>query len=109
MLLAMVEELGHEYEHLMIGAAEDEQEQKDKPDPTGLVVLNAGLEAKLGVGQDDLDDDVESSEEEEEDREESEEEYQGGILSCSRYSSRRKKTEGHVRYAGEVIITGPRV
>lgn len=77
MLLALVEELGHEYEHLMIGAVEDEQDQEAKPDPTGLVVLNGGLEAKLGIGQDDLDDDDESSGEEEDEREEeeSEEEY----------------------------------
>lgn len=59
----------------MIGAAEDEQDQEAKPDPTGLVVLNDGLEAKLGIGQGDLDDDVESDGEEEEKSEESEEEY----------------------------------
>ena len=71
-LLALIEELGHEYEHLMIGAAENEQDQKS--DPTGLIVLNDGLEAKLGIGQSDLDDEVESDEEEKK-REESDEDY----------------------------------
>ena len=80
-LLGFIEQMGHEYQDLLMGATEEEGENISKPDPTALMAatdraLNSLTEGGDG-GRDDSDDDEEEQGEEGEEEEEEEEEEEG--------------------------------
>ena len=77
MLLAFVEEMGHEYESLLDGAMEDtntsDEHEHEKPDPTALAVANEAIAESLRRCKEGVEDEEEIEEDDEEDEDEDEE------------------------------------